>query len=110
MGFMRARGFTLIEIMIAVAIVALLAAIAFPSYQENVLRGKRTEGKAALLKTMQLEERWYTVNNTYTTDIGALYGRPGQPVGSAEDSINGYYTIVAAAGPNGITQGVIVTA
>ena len=111
MRCLPARGFTLIEVMIAVAIVALLAAVAFPTYQESLLRGKRSEGKAALVKIMQLEERYYTVNNSYTTNLGELFGRSGQPVGSNDDSINGYYTITASDLPSGdIKQSVTLTA
>ena len=111
MRSLRARGFTLIEIMIAVAVVALLAAIAYPSYQESILRSKRSEGKAALLKIMQLEERFYTVNNRYTDQLGELFGRSGATVGSNDDSINGYYTISASSAPTGnLAQSVTLTA
>lgn len=110
MNIMKKWGFTLIELLIAVAIVALLAAIAFPSYRDHLVKSKRAEAKAALLKTTQLQERWYTVNNTYTTNLGQLYGTTTATVGSGEDAINGWYTISAAAGPNGISQGFVLTA
>lgn len=61
----RERGFTLIEVMIVVAIVAILAAIAYPSYQEQVARGKRADAKATLLEAAQWVERQYTVSNSY---------------------------------------------
>ena len=59
------RGFTLIELMIAVAIVAILAAIAYPSYVEQVARGRRADGQSALLETAQWIERQYTFSNAY---------------------------------------------
>lgn len=59
------NGFTLIEVMIVVAIVAILAAVAFPSYQEQVRKSRRGEAKAALLKTMQAQEKYYTQFNRY---------------------------------------------
>ena len=87
-----ARGFTLIELMIAVAIVALLAAIAIPSYQDSVWKGKRAEAKAAIFKALQAEERYYTQNNTYiaysgTAPSGAF------PVFSADNLTNSRYII-----------------
>ncbi|MFZ5486615.1 MAG: type IV pilin protein [Burkholderiaceae bacterium] len=59
------RGFTLIELMIVVAVVAILAAIAYPSYRDSVLKGRRAEGRAALAELLQQEERYMTQNNCY---------------------------------------------
>lgn len=58
-------GFTLIELMVTVAIMAILAAVAYPSYQESVRKAKRTEGRAALMQLMQQQERIYSQQNTY---------------------------------------------
>jgi type IV pilus assembly protein PilE len=62
---MNNRGFSLIELMIAVAVAGIIAAVAYPSYVSYVVRGKRTECRAALLQTMQQQERYYTQQNTY---------------------------------------------
>jgi len=59
------KGFTLIELMIVVAIVAILAAVVYPSYQDSITKAKRAEGRAALMQVMQQQERYYTQNNTY---------------------------------------------
>lgn len=59
------RGFTLIELMIVVAVVAILAAVAYPSYRDSVLKGRRAEGRAALADLLQQEERYMTQNNCY---------------------------------------------
>jgi type IV pilus assembly protein PilE len=65
-GCPKNLGFTLIELMIAVAIVAILAAIAFPSYQDQVRKTRRGDAQGVLLELAQWMERYYTANNTYT--------------------------------------------
>lgn len=58
-------GFTLIELMITVAIVAILAAIAFPSYQDQVRKTRRADAAATLLENQQWMERNFTVSGRY---------------------------------------------
>jgi type IV pilus assembly protein PilE len=62
------RGFTLIELMIVMAIVGLLAAIAYPSYRNSVMRSARAEAKAAMLDNIQWLERNFTMANRYDKD------------------------------------------
>ncbi|QQQ02870.1 type IV pilin protein [Lysobacter enzymogenes] len=61
----RVRGFTLIELMIAVTIVGILVAIAYPAYTDSVRKSRRAQAKADLAELTQLAERWYTANNSY---------------------------------------------
>jgi type IV pilus assembly protein PilE len=61
------NGFTLIELMIVVAVVGVLARIAYPSYQDSVIKSKRANAKAALLELSVWMERYYTVNGCYTS-------------------------------------------
>lgn len=60
-----ANGFTLIELMIVVAVVAILAAIALPSYQDSVRKSRRGQAKADMVEYAQRAERFHTINNTY---------------------------------------------
>ena len=65
----HARGFTLIELMIVVAIVGILSAIAYPSYQEYVRRGYRADARATLLQVQQWLERAATATGAYPTTL-----------------------------------------
>lgn len=58
-------GFTLIELMITVAIVGILAAIAYPSYIDSVKKGKRAEGRTALIDFLQQQERYLSQTGSY---------------------------------------------
>ena len=62
---MHQRGFTLVEIMVVLAIVMTIAAIAMPSYTENINRSKRAEAKAQLLEAAQFMQRFYSQNDSY---------------------------------------------
>ena len=64
-------GFTLIEMMIVVAIIGILASIAYPSYMESVLKGRRAEGRAALTELLQQQERYMTQRNLYLSFTNA---------------------------------------
>ncbi|WP_432471154.1 type IV pilin protein [Amphritea sp. HPY] len=91
------QGFTLIELMIAVAIVGILTAIAYPSYTEYVNKSRRTDGMAALLSA-QLEQEKFRANNvSYASTLASA--------GVAANSPDGYYTIgVASSGSNTFTM------
>jgi type IV pilus assembly protein PilE len=81
----RAAGFTLLELMIVVAIVAILSAIAIPSYRKYVLRAHRTDATRALQDMASREENYYFNNNTYpksATSLGTTFTTP-----------NGYYLL-----------------
>lgn len=72
----KVHGFTLIELMIAVAIIGILAAIAYPSYQEQVRSSRRGDCTGALAGMANAMERHFTTNNTY---VGAAVGAAGIP-------------------------------
>jgi type IV pilus assembly protein PilE len=99
------RGFTLIELMIALAIVAILAAIAYPSYQDSVRKSRRADAEAVLLELAQWMERFYTENNRYDqTRAGVAVALPFAQSPKEGGPAGGYYTIaVAAPQPNSFT-------
>lgn len=65
----RHRGFTLIELMIVVAVIGILTAIALPNYNEYIRRGHRADARAGLLQVQQWLERAATANGVYPTTL-----------------------------------------
>ena len=72
------RGHSLVEVMIAIAILALLATIAYPSYRNYLLRANRAEAKMALIDIADRMQQYYFDNKTYMNDFVAL-GLGGEP-------------------------------
>jgi type IV pilus assembly protein PilE len=104
------RGFTLIEVIIALALVGILAAIAIPSYQSYLLRAKRSVAQRVLLDIANRQERYYLDQRTYTADLRAL-GYASSPTyidsdGREVSSSNAeriYLVSVTAASPTAYT-------
>lgn len=63
------RGFTLIELMVVVVMIAILVAVAFPSYQNSIMKSRRVIAKTALLDIAAREEKYFSVNNVYTANL-----------------------------------------
>jgi prepilin-type N-terminal cleavage/methylation domain-containing protein len=66
------RGFTLIELMITVAIVAILAAIAYPSYTQYVIRGHRAAAQAEMMDIANRQQQFFLANRSYAADLATL--------------------------------------
>lgn len=91
----NSRGFTLIELVIAIAIVGILLAIAIPSYNTYIQKGNRPAAKAALLDLAAREESYYTLNNAYASQLTSLgYSQASMPIPSATQN---YYTLNIAS-------------
>ncbi len=109
------HGFTLIELMITVAVIGILAAIAFPSYQNSIRKGKRAEGRAALTELLLQQERYMTQNNTYLafTNIAGTTTPATVPFKTFSGnslSNTAYYLSAAACTSLTIKECVVVTA
>lgn len=91
------KGFTLIELMIVVAVIAIIAAIALPSYDDSVKRGKRSEGKGYLLDLASQQETFYAQNLSYANSITGST----QLNNTSASSTEGHYTVTLATSPGG---------
>jgi type IV pilus assembly protein PilE len=70
---MKQRGFTLIELMIVIAIIGILVSVVMPSYRNYVLESQREDVKAKLLQVVQLQERFYQDNISYTQNMAGTF-------------------------------------
>ncbi|HEX4235275.1 MAG TPA: type IV pilin protein [Caldimonas sp.] len=89
----RRRGFTLIEVMIVVVMIAILGAVALPSYQASVRKGRRADARSVLVTTAQLMERYSTEHATTGYSTATLSTVAGPTVVAKPASDNGYYVL-----------------
>ena len=87
----KTRGFTLIELMIVVAVLSIIVAVGYPSYMEHVKKSRRAEGMGQLLELADRMERSYSDRGTYPTNISEVY---------VATTDNGFYTLSIVSADN----------
>lgn len=91
----QSRAFTVIEMLIVVSLIAILAGIAMPAYQDHVRQSRRIDGQTALLNLQMAQERWRANNLGYTANLGDL--------GVSTSSSENHYTIAITNGSTSAT-------
>lgn len=84
------RGLTLIELMVVVAVLAILSAVAYPLYTNQVQKSRRADAKVALQTIALAQERFFTINGEYADNLSTLQVSPEIQGGASDE---GYYTI-----------------
>ena len=97
----RNKGVTLIELMIVVAIIGILAAIAYPNYQESTAKSRRGNAQAELMGLSSALERYYSQNNHYSNaaNVGNDIGAPAGTLYAVDTQVAALYTVtISSAG------------
>lgn len=98
----QTSGFTLLELMITMVVVAILGAIAYPSFMQAIYKSRRTDAKETLTEIQQAAERWRSNHSSYPPDLAAI-DRP-------TTSKNGYYALTFTPSPNGLSYSITANA
>ncbi len=101
----RNSGFSLIEVVIVMAIIGIISAFAVPAYQDSVRKSHRAEGIETLLDVAQAQEVLYSQTNAYSTNA-----KPFAPTATSVSSENGYYVVTVAQGSCASTACFVATA
>ncbi|MDO4709646.1 MAG: type IV pilin protein [Pseudomonadota bacterium] len=93
-GLKRQSGFTLIELMVVVVVIAILASIAIPSYERHLIKSRRNAGAACLLEMAQFAERYHTTKMSYSGLNDAAL-----PNTACRSELSGHYTFSFQGSP-----------
>lgn len=88
----KLRGFTIVEVLIAMAIIGLLAAIALPSYRQSIRKANRSDAHITMSRLATLQERYFFQNNQYTGDFADII--TGAVSGATFPTDEGHYSIL----------------
>lgn len=102
--FTKNKGFTLIEMMIVVAIVGILASIAYPSYQSYVERSRRSDAISILLELAQAQERFMARCGHYASELGGTADCDDDKLGGATQSREEFYQLSLVLADSGATS------
>ena len=102
-------GFTLVELMVTLAVIAIISSLSVVSYRQYVRRANRVDGTSALLHLSAAEERYYLQHDQYATTAAELADPPPAGLGIT-DTQQGLYEISVAASADGAAVGYIATA
>ena len=105
-----AKGFTLLELMIVVTIIAILASLAYYSYGRYAFRTRRADGREMVMRIAAAQERFFTNTNAYVTSTAGITNAPPAGLGLSTTSTGGHYTISAGPGTCGDTNCYVLTA
>ncbi|MDG1733517.1 MAG: type IV pilin protein [Thalassotalea sp.] len=103
------KGFTLIELMIVVAIIGIIAGIAYPSFSESIKKARRSDARGGLVELALSQSKLRGSCTTYGSTIGTENSCANGTVKGAEESENGYYTF-AISGATGNAYTLTATA
>ncbi|MGB1272249.1 MAG: type IV pilin protein [Endozoicomonas sp.] len=104
------KGFNLIELLITLAIIGVLATLAYPNYREYVIQTRRSEGIAMLMQIMQQQERFFTEQLSYSVDLAALGYSPDPATGTVSSEGGHYHITASVCGDQAINRCVLLTA